>query len=178
MVPFSETSLKFGFKFKCLRFFDLCLTQDDFVGILQANLFLYRLTLSDIDIVERSTQSLLQHTGVKEFSANIEGIARMGATSGQSLLSHFPNLKCLCTWQDDTYLPIATAKFKEDITHNYPHLIAYELEEVAGPVVALFCTHISRNVAELTIGVEFLSIREHDHGFLAQDHAKEDAGVR
>lgn len=155
LVPFFGASEGIASKLKILRLSELCLTHDGLVAILQASPQLYELALGGTEIVGKATQSF-QHLGMKMLYASVECISQV-YPFGPPLLSHFPSLTILSTWQDDPDLTIPTAKIKEDIARYCPYLTAFELEQPS-TLLSCFCMHIGRNISELTFDYEHISL--------------------
>lgn len=118
----------------------MCLTHDDLAFILQGFPGLSDLTFLYTDVVDTPTQSF-QHVGVKFFAA----------PTGPSLLSYFPSLTTLSTYNyERSHVTIPSTRIKDDITRNCPQLPGYYLQDNTGVIVLNFLTDIANNMSEVT----------------------------
>ncbi|KAK3808915.1 MAG: hypothetical protein JOS17DRAFT_765528 [Linnemannia elongata] len=135
-------------KLKKLKIANMCLTHDGLTFILQGCPRLVNLMLQYTDVVYTPTQ-YFQHVGVKFFAASLTSIFS-AAPTGPSLLSYFPNLTTLSTYNyEGSPFTIPSARIKDDITRYCPHLSGYKLQDITGLIVPSFLTDIASNVSEV-----------------------------
>ncbi|KAG9069394.1 hypothetical protein KI688_010296 [Linnemannia hyalina] len=146
LIPFSSPLLGVASFLTSLRIDRLYLTLEGLVSILKASPALNDLKLVCTVIVGSARQTI-QHPGVETLAAGIECLF-LGDPADPSLLSFFPNLTRLCTWQEHPQIPIPTAKIKEDVARYCPLLTRYEVQGSRNLVHQLLA-HVGRNVSAL-----------------------------
>ncbi|KAG9064188.1 hypothetical protein KI688_003376 [Linnemannia hyalina] len=130
-------------KLNHLRIENLCLTYDGLVMILQGCPGLSALWVEHVDIVKPLTRSF-QHMGINLLSLELMSIHYTGL-SRPSLLSYFPNLTTLHTWNCDTSYAIPWDRIKDEISRHCPRLIEYRLADTTGAIVPDFLANIANN---------------------------------
>ncbi|KAF9134222.1 hypothetical protein BGW39_007693 [Mortierella sp. 14UC] len=156
LAPSSSSSLMSPSKLKMLRIQNMCLTHDSLAAILQGCPRLSDLRLTYSDVIGSPTQSF-QHMGIKILSSTLKSLFEVPST-GPSLLSYFPSLTTLCTFN---YIPSATIssdRIKEEISRYCPNITGYRLEDSAGTIVPEFLNNIACNVSEIVFKHEDISL--------------------
>ncbi|KAG0070446.1 hypothetical protein BGZ89_000689 [Linnemannia elongata] len=146
LIPFSSPLLGVASCLTSLRIERLYLTREGLMSILQASPELVDLKLIRTVIVGSARQTI-RHPGVETLAAGIECLFH-GDPADPSLLSYFPSLNRLCTWQERPQIAISTAKIKEDVARFCPLLTRYELQGSRN-LVHQFLAHIGRDVSSL-----------------------------
>ncbi|OAQ24433.1 hypothetical protein K457DRAFT_129781 [Linnemannia elongata AG-77] len=146
LIPFSSPLLGVASCLTSLRIERLYLTREGLMSILQASPELVDLKLIRTVIVGSARQTI-RHPGVETLAAGIECLFH-GDPADPSLLSYFPSLNRLCTWQEHPQIAIPTAKIKEDVARFCPLLTRYELQGSRN-LVHQFLAHIGRDVSSL-----------------------------
>ncbi|KAK3845517.1 MAG: hypothetical protein J3R72DRAFT_435965 [Linnemannia gamsii] len=143
-------------KLKALKLESLCITYDSLVAILQGCPMLTEVRLPRTDMVGNPTQSF-QHTGVSLLSSSLKSLFQPPST-GPSLLSYFPRLTILATFNYDTNLTIPSSQIKEDLLRYCPDVTKYRLEGHTGAIVSEFLLNIADNCTEVTYAYKHTSL--------------------
>ncbi|OAQ32510.1 hypothetical protein K457DRAFT_123163 [Linnemannia elongata AG-77] len=155
LIPSLGSSSPTLSKLQRLRIQNMCLTHDSLAFVLQGCPRLSQLRLSFTDVVGTPTQSF-QHAGVKVFGSTLKSIFPDEPT-GTSLLSYFPGLTTLSTYNYGSSHSIPSARIKDDITRYCPHLSGYHLEDSTGAIVLNFLTDIANNMSEIVCLLRHIS---------------------
>lgn len=108
---------------------------------------LSEMALIHTDVVETPTRSF-KHAGVKKLTVKLEQLFPVHSV-GPSLLSYFPNLKTLSTWNHKSSFVFPTAKINDDITRYCPLLTGLLLSDRLGTFVPNFCCHVIRHLSSI-----------------------------
>ncbi|KAF9123104.1 hypothetical protein BGW39_009252 [Mortierella sp. 14UC] len=139
-----------------LQVWQLYLTHDDWITILEASPRLTKVSASMTSIIGTPTRSF-QHTGVTLLAYPLKSIFPQEQTTTPSLLLYFPNLTTLDTWRGESRYEIPTARVKTELARCCSRITQYKLEEHGGSITSEFLTDIASNVSRLTIQLEHLT---------------------
>ncbi|KAK3845519.1 MAG: hypothetical protein J3R72DRAFT_435971 [Linnemannia gamsii] len=143
-------------KLKALILKRVCITHDSLIAILQGCPGLAEVYLVHTDMVGTPTQSF-QHTGVKVLESSLKSLFQTPST-GPSLLSYFPRLKTLATFNSDTSFTIPLSQIKEDLLRYCPDVTRYWLDDYTGAIVSEFLLNIANACTELTYNYKYTSL--------------------
>ncbi|KAF9546218.1 hypothetical protein EC957_009957 [Mortierella hygrophila] len=132
-------------RLKSLKIHSMCLTHDGLAAILQGCPKLSELRLRHTNIVGTPTQSF-QHTGVTIFCASFKSIYET-APGSRSLLSYFPALRTLSTYNFGSVSTIPASRIREDTRRYCPYITRYRLEDDTGAIVPEFLVNIAHNIS-------------------------------
>ncbi|KAF9134234.1 hypothetical protein BGW39_007705 [Mortierella sp. 14UC] len=155
LAPSPGASLQGQSKLHTLKIKRMCLTHDSLIMILQLCPRLTELRLPHTDVVGAPTQQF-QHHGVTIFGSSLKSIFQVPRT-GPSLLSYFPRMKILCTFNFDPSASIPSDMIKGDISTYCPNITGYGLEDRTGAIVTVLLTTIADKVSFICFKYEKLS---------------------
>ncbi|KAF9138983.1 hypothetical protein BGX30_008523 [Mortierella sp. GBA39] len=130
-------------KLNSLKIKNLCLTNDGLMMILQGCPRLSALRVEHVDIVGPLIRSF-QHMGISLLALELTSILPTDLTR-PSLLSYFPNLTTLHTWNHDTRYTIPWNRIKEELSRHCPRLTGYQLEDSIGAILPNFLANLPNN---------------------------------
>ncbi|KAF9134233.1 hypothetical protein BGW39_007704 [Mortierella sp. 14UC] len=148
LLPSSGPTPLVSSKLKALSLKQLCLTHNSLVTILQGCPGLTELRLPYTDMVGTPTRSF-QHTGVKVLGSTFKSLFHL-PTTGPSLLSYFPQLTTLSTFNYGLgAVTVPSTVIKGEISRYCPQLTGYYLEDSVGTITREFLTKIASSVTEI-----------------------------
>ncbi|KAG0209855.1 hypothetical protein BGX33_005312 [Mortierella sp. NVP41] len=156
LAPFSGSTKGSRTNLTSMSITRLSMTRDGLGEVLQACPLLVDLKLFNIAFTGTST-STVRHTGVRTLTAGLKAIFHQdGSTPGPSLLTYFPRLVTLSTWDYQPDSAISAGRIKEELDQYCPHVKKYHLNST-GAAVSDFCSKIARTVSEIVFLYEQMS---------------------
>ncbi|KAG0271529.1 hypothetical protein BGZ95_000647 [Linnemannia exigua] len=139
-----------------LKLKGLIITYSSLESILQVCKNLTELRLPQVALIGRLNRPF-QHTGITLFSFGLKSIFHEDPAR-PSILSHFPNLTTLHTWQNTSSKDmVPSERIKKDLSTYCPHLTQYKLEDYSGNITPEFLTNIATNITRITFEEEYMS---------------------
>ncbi|KAF9910606.1 hypothetical protein EC991_006165 [Linnemannia zychae] len=138
-----------------LKIKGLILSYSTLESILQVCTNLIELRLPQVALIGRAYRPF-QHTGITLFSFGLKSIFHEDP-SRPSILSHFPNLTTLHTWNGYSKEAVPSNRIKEELSRYCPHLVQFKLEDSSGGIITQFLTDIATNVTRITFEEDYMS---------------------
>ncbi|KAG0373721.1 hypothetical protein BGX24_011330 [Mortierella sp. AD032] len=139
-----------------LKIKGLIVTYSSLESILQVCKNLIELRLPQVALIGRLNRPF-QHTGITLFSFGLKSIFHEDPTR-PSILSHFPNLTTLHTWQNASSKDMVPSdRIKKELSTYCPHLTQYKLEDYSGSITPEFLTNIATNITRITFEEDYMS---------------------
>ncbi|KAF9123105.1 hypothetical protein BGW39_009253 [Mortierella sp. 14UC] len=131
-----------------LKIKGLILSYSSLESILQMCTSLIELRLPQVALIGRANRPF-QHTGITLFSFGLRSIFHEDPAR-PSILSHFPNLTTLHTWNNYSKDTVPSARIKEELSRFCPHLTQFKLEDSSSGIITQFLTDIATNATRIT----------------------------